>query len=180
MSSADEYDRDTSPCAAANPAGTSRLQSWRPVRRVAELGSFGRLGKHLREGVGVIEDPVYVRWKRQHPRFPGVAKCVELLGRRNVQGSLVDIICGELQANAAAHAAELIAAFRAEGAERVRRILLGIICEAKLHEALPLFVEHLRSEDDSLRYWSEQGLRTLDSPEARRALWEAGRTKRCT
>jgi hypothetical protein len=29
------------PCAAANPAGASRLQSLRPVRRVAELGSFG-------------------------------------------------------------------------------------------------------------------------------------------
>src|SRR5262245_22459815 len=31
----DEY-----PCAAANPAGASRLQSVRPVRRVAELGSL--------------------------------------------------------------------------------------------------------------------------------------------
>jgi hypothetical protein len=29
------------PCAAANPAGASRLQSMRPVRRVAELGSLG-------------------------------------------------------------------------------------------------------------------------------------------
>src|SRR5687767_7329541 len=28
-------------CAAANPAGASRLQSLRPVRRVAELGSLG-------------------------------------------------------------------------------------------------------------------------------------------
>src|ERR1043165_7226431 len=30
-------------CAAANPAGASRLQSLRPVRRVAELGSLGRM-----------------------------------------------------------------------------------------------------------------------------------------
>jgi len=30
------------PCAAANPAGASRLQSVRPVRRVAALGSLGR------------------------------------------------------------------------------------------------------------------------------------------
>lgn len=28
------------PCAAANAAGASRLQSWPPVRRVAELGTF--------------------------------------------------------------------------------------------------------------------------------------------
>ena len=100
----------------------------------------------------MIEDPVYSRWKRQHPKFPGVAKCVQLLGRRNVQGSLVDIICGELQDNASPHAAELIAAFQAERDERVRRILLGIICEAKLPEALPVFVEHLQSNDESLRY----------------------------
>jgi hypothetical protein len=122
------------------------------------------------------EDPVYTRWKRQHPKFPGVAKCVELLGRHNVQGSLVDIICAELQQNAASHAAELITAFRAEPDEHVRRILLGIIYEAQLPEALPVFVEHLRSGDEVLRYWSEQGLRSLNTPESRKALWEAGRT----
>jgi hypothetical protein len=128
----------------------------------------------------VIEDPVYTRWKRQHPKFPGVAKCVELLGRRNVQGSLVDIICGELQRNASSHAADLIAAFQAATDERFRRILLGVICEARLPEALPVFVEQLRSEDESLRYWAEQGLRSLNTPDSRKALWEAGRTSRST
>ena len=128
----------------------------------------------------MLEDPVYARWKRQHPKFPGVAKCVELLGRRNVGGSLLDIICGELQENAASHASELIEAFRATDNDQVRRILLGIICDAKLHDALPVFVEHLLSEDESLRYWAERGLRTLDSHESRKALWEAGRTKPCT
>jgi hypothetical protein len=127
-----------------------------------------------------IEDPTYARWKRQYPRFPGVAKCVELLGRRNVRGEMVEIICGELQENATAHATELIAAFRAEKDARVRHILLGIICEAKLPEALPVFVEHLRSEDESLRDWSVEGLRALDTHEARKALWEAGISKRRT
>lgn len=123
-----------------------------------------------------MEDPVYTRWKRRHPKFPGVAKCVELLGRRNVQGGLVDIICEELRANASAHAAELIAAFRAASNERVRRILLGIICEAKLPDALPVFVEHLRSQDESLRYWSERGLRSLNNHASRKALREVSRT----
>jgi hypothetical protein len=125
-----------------------------------------------------MEDPVYIRWKRQHPKFPGVAACIELLGRRNVQGSLVDIIRGELQENAGGHATELIAAFQAEKDERVRRILLGILCEARLPEALPLFVDHLRSEDESLRIWAEEGLRSLDTHESRKALWEAGRPRR--
>jgi len=88
----------------------------------------------------MIQDPVYTRWKQQHPKFPGVAKCVELLHRRNVQGGLVDILCGELRDHAAGHAAELVAACSAERDERVRRILMGVLCEAKLPEALPVFV----------------------------------------
>jgi hypothetical protein len=134
-----------------------------------------RLGRC--EGVCLIDDLAYTRWKRQHPKFPGVAHCVDLLGRHNVRGSLVDIICGELQANAASHAEELIAAFRVEQDERVRRILLGLICVARLRESLPVFVEHLRSEDESLRRWAEEGLRSLNTPESRQALWESGRDR---
>jgi hypothetical protein len=107
----------------------------------------------------MFEDPSYTRWKHDHPKFPGVAKCVELLGRRNVQGSLLEIILGELQDNAATHAAELIAAFQAQKSARVRCLLLMTFCDAKLPEAMPLFVEHLRSEEERLRYWSEEGLR---------------------
>jgi len=77
-----------------------------------------------------------------------------------------------------AHAAELIAAFNSEPDERLRRILLGILCEARLPEALPVFVEHLRSEDDCLRYWSEQGLRSLNTHESRKVLGEVARGKR--
>ena len=121
-----------------------------------------------------MHDPVYTRWKRQHPKFPGVAKCVELLGRRNVTGGLVDIISAELQANATAHAIELIAAFRAERDDRVRRILLGIICEARVPEALPVLVEQLQSDDERLRHWAVEGLRGLDTYSARKALSDAG------
>ena len=52
-----------------------------------------------------------------------VVQCVELLRRCNVQGSLVDVICGRLRENAASHAAELIAAFEIiTPAEALRRI----------------------------------------------------------
>jgi hypothetical protein len=109
------------------------------------------------------DDPVYIRWKKRHPTFPGVGTCVELLGRRNVTGSLVDIICGELQANAATHAPELIAAFRAEPNPRLRRILLAIICEARLHEAVPLLKEQMESPDAELRQWAVGALRRLQA-----------------
>jgi hypothetical protein len=123
-------------------------------------------------------DPGYTRWKRKYPRFPGVGKCVELLRRRNVQGGFLDAVCGALQANAAAHAQELIEAFRSEPDERVRWILLGIIAEARLPEALPVLRESLRSADAMLRYWATTGLQHLNTPEARRALWEASRSER--
>ena len=122
----------------------------------------------------MVEDPVHRRWKQKHPKFPGVAPCVELLRRRNVQGELVEFLCAELRVHAAGHATELVASCRAERDGRVRRILFGVLCEARLPEALPVFVEHLRSDDESLRYWSEQGLRALDTPDARKALWQAG------
>jgi HEAT repeat protein len=126
----------------------------------------------------MIEDPEYSRWKRNYPRFPGVAKCVELLHRRNVQGATVDIICLELVEHAAAHAAELIAAVREEQDQRVRWILLSVLCDAKLPAALPVFVEELQSDDERSRTWAERGLRELDTPESRRALWELGRSER--
>lgn len=95
---------------------------------------------------------------------------MDRLGRRNVRGGALEAVCAELQANASEHAAELIAAFRAQPDERVRRILLGIICEARLPEALPVFAEHLYSQDESLRHWSEEGLRALDTSVARKLL----------
>jgi len=121
-----------------------------------------------------LRDPLYIRWKRQHPHFPGVAKCIELLRRRNVRGGLVDMICHELQANATAHAAELVAAFRCERDDRVRRILLGVICDTRVPEAFPLLMEYLRSHDEGLRYWAIEGLPRLDTPETRKVLWQAG------
>jgi hypothetical protein len=126
----------------------------------------------------MIEDPEYTRWKRKYPKFPGVAKCVELLGRGNVKGEMLEILLGDLKDNAATHAAELIAAFQAQKNERVRCLLLMTFCDAKLQEAMPLFVEHLRSEEECLRLWSERGLRALNTPEARKVLWEAGLGKR--
>ena len=86
----------------------------------------------------------------------------------------MDVVCHELQANATAHATELIAAFCRECDDRVRRILLGIICEASLPEAVPLLMQCLRSDDERLRHWAVEGLRRLDTSETRKALRKAG------
>jgi hypothetical protein len=125
-------------------------------------------------GAASLEDPDYTDWKRRHPKFPGVAKCVELLRRRNTHSNKVDILCGELQHNAAAHADELIAAFQAEANEHVRNLLLMVIADVKLPQAQSVLIEQLHSPDERLRYWAEQGLSRLNTAEARKALWEAG------
>jgi HEAT repeat protein len=103
-----------------------------------------------------------------------VATCVELLKRRNVKGGFLEVVYAELQENAPAHIGELLATFKTERDELVRRAILEILSESGASEALPLFVEQLRSGDESLRGWAERGLRKLTSPEARKALWETG------
>jgi hypothetical protein len=35
------------------------------------------MGEH-RDRKRSTDDPVYIGWKRRHPNFPGVAKCVAL------------------------------------------------------------------------------------------------------
>ncbi len=41
------------------------------------------------------------RCRQKHPKFLGVAACVALIRRRNVQGTWDDLLCGELAAHAA-------------------------------------------------------------------------------
>ncbi len=121
-------------------------------------------------------DPEEQRWNQKYPRFPGVAKCVELLHRSNVQGAWVDIICYKLEKHARDNANELIAVTRAE-LEResgVERILLHVVIDSQLPAAIDLFAELLQSPDESLRPYGVQGLKRLDSKEARRLLWKYG------
>ncbi len=124
-------------------------------------------------------DPEKQRWNEKYPRFPGIAKCVELLGRSNVQGSWVDIICYELERHASENAEELIAATRIEidRNSRVGRILLNVVSDAGLPEAINLFADLLQSSDVALRRYGETGLKRLDTKEARGVLWEYGTAK---
>jgi len=122
----------------------------------------------------MTRDPEYERWKRKYPRFPGVATCVELLRRGNVRGAWVDIICGELEEHARECTAELLDAIRADANRGIRPILLGVIENAGIPEALPLFVELLDDPDESTRAHAVRGLKRLDTKEARQALWQAG------
>ena len=52
--------------------------------------------------------------------------------------------------------------------------LLELIGKARDPRALGVLVNYLRAGDESLRYWAVEGLRRLDTHEARKALYEAG------
>ena len=120
-------------------------------------------------------DPELERWNRKYPTFPGVDKCVELLGSRNVKGSWVDIICSLLEQHAAECFDDLLRAFRAERDPRVRRLLLYAIASAGSPEVIPFLTDCLQSEDHELRYlaaWNSKPStpRRLEPPHRRGCL----------
>jgi HEAT repeat protein len=76
--------------------------------------------------------------------------------------------------HAADHLDELMVAFRQEDNDHgLRCWLLELIGAARSARAFPLLAEQLHSADDSLRSWAVRGLKELDSPEARQALYQA-------
>ncbi|HEY6080641.1 MAG TPA: HEAT repeat domain-containing protein [Polyangiaceae bacterium] len=79
--------------------------------------------------------------------------------------------------HAAAHVDALMTDFGRETDHGLRCWLLELIGEARSPRAFGLLAEQLASPDESLRDWGIRGLRALDTPEARKALFEAGVAK---
>lgn len=79
-----------------------------------------------------------------------------------------------LWSHAAEHVEELVAEFVGEHVDHgLRCWLLELIGEARYPGALPLLVEQLNGDDESLRDWAARGLERLDSQPAREQLWRA-------
>ena len=83
----DPRDQAAQPSAAANPAGTSRLHSLRPVRRVAELGSLDHavnreaisaIGQIV-GAIGVVVSLIYVATEVRNS-----ARATQLASRRSI------------------------------------------------------------------------------------------------
>jgi hypothetical protein len=118
-------------------------------------------------------DPEHQRFKRKHPKFPGVQVYVQELRRHNVKGAYLESLMGDLIDHAPDHIDEIVATFKEETDIWVQRLLLSVIAETCVPLALPLFKEMLKSSDWRLRSWSIHGLKKLNTKEARQALWEA-------
>ena len=125
-----------------------------------------------RKDLGV--DPEYHRYRRSYPKFPGVGVCVDLLHRRNVHGAYLDGVMMDLAEHVSAlGTAELVEAYRAETDDHVQGLILSILAETAAPTDLALFVEALAGVNADHRLWAAVGLHKIDTPEARRALWEA-------
>jgi len=125
-----------------------------------------------RKDLGV--DPEYHRYRRSYPKFPGVKVCVDLLRRRNVNGAYLDGVMFDLAEHVAgAGTGELVEVFRAESDDRVQGLILSILAETASPADLALFIETLAGANADHRQWAAVGLHKLDTPEARRVLWEA-------
>lgn len=76
--------------------------------------------------------------------------------------------------HAGEHVGDLIREFNRETDDYgLRCWLLELIAEARSPEALPVLVEHLHGNDESLRFWAVRGLEQLDTKPARTELWRA-------
>jgi hypothetical protein len=125
-------------------------------------------------------DPEYQRYRQSYPKFPGVSACVELLRNPNVKGAYLDGVMSDLQERASKNMEDILAAFRAETDSRVRTLLLSVIAETRSQAALPIFAEALLGDNEELQVWAARGLHVLDTPDARKLLWEAGSRRLAT
>ena len=72
----------------------------------------------------------------------------------------------------------LLAEYENETDHGLRCWLLELLGDARDPRVLPVFIEAVHSGDEGLRFWALRGLRLLGTPEARKALWDAGAIER--
>jgi hypothetical protein len=122
-----------------------------------------------------IPDPEYRRFRRKYPRFPGVAECARLIKDGKARGVWADFIFGELAENAPDCWLELLETFRNEPHRDVRLYIMMALEEASLPQTVPFLAEVLQGEDERLVGYAERALRSIDTPESRKALWDLRR-----
>jgi len=71
---------------------------------------------------------------------------------------------------------ELICEFHSETELGIKYWLLELICNAKVPQALDLFVECVTSDNEALKDCALEGLRYLATKEARMVLFDLGET----
>jgi hypothetical protein len=115
------------------------------------------------------------RWKQKYRQFPGVAECARLIREGYARGAWTDIIVFELAENANDCLGDLTDAFHAEvGETDVRLFILMALEIAKLPESVPFLTAVLTDGNPRFTPYAIRGLKTIDTAESRKVLWDGG------
>lgn len=105
-------------------------------------------------------------------RFPGFEKCLAMMKKHSPQEQEEGF--NSLEPHAGEAVSELIAAFRTETDHGLRCWLIELVGAARSPKAFDFLAEQLASDEEAFRDWAIRGLRSLNSNDARRTLWNAG------
>jgi hypothetical protein len=118
-------------------------------------------------------DPAYRSWGRKYPCLPGIDECVRLIRAGKARGAWADIIAHELAEKANDCLPALVDTFRSDSSDHVRLYVMMALEIAGLQESVPFLAEALRGGDPRFTSYAERALRTINTREARTALWKA-------
>jgi hypothetical protein len=99
-----------------------------------------------------------------------IERALRLMRRRDPQ--VAEDGFARLREIAGSHVDELIAEFGRETDHGLRCWLLELVGQARSPRSFELLVARLYGEDAAFRCWAERGLRSLDTKESRRVLWQ--------
>jgi hypothetical protein len=120
-------------------------------------------------------DPDEARYRRNHPRFPGVVETVRLLKLPGTRGGYLEAILADLGEHLPEVLDEVTRAFDEETDERVRALLVGQLAETGDRRLVGFFARLLSDENQSVAYWAEAGLQQIDTKAARQVLFDVRR-----
>ncbi len=108
-------------------------------------------------------------------RFPSFKKCLAMMRSKNP--AVQEDGFHYLRPRAAEFVPQLMSEFDVETDIGLKGWLLELLGDAHDPSLLGLFKDHLRSDNESFRYWAIRGLHLMDTKESRRLLFEAYRMK---
>ena len=106
-------------------------------------------------------------------KWIGYRKSLEILRNRNVHCWEKEEVFWNMVPHTAEYIHVLMEDFRNEKSRGIRSWLLRLIGNSRSPDAFELLKEYLHDEDSWLRIEAMEGLKKLDTKEARRALWYA-------
>jgi hypothetical protein len=119
----------------------------------------------------------YQKQKEGRRKFPGFETCMKMMRGEAKMPSLIvpefDEAFGWLRSYALDYVDELVDAFYREENAKILWVIVELLGETRSVKALPVFTEALRGDDTGLWSWAIYGLTKLNTPEARRLLWDA-------